>query len=215
MTRSSHLVCVIDDEDSIRRGLSRLLTAASYIAESYPSASTYLTRPTYEGPVCLILDVRMPQMNGLVLQEMLAARQSHEEIVFISGHSDIVTCAQAMRSGAVDFLPKPFTDDELIVAVERALDRSATRWNAHAESAALRAQLDTLTSRELEVMRFVVGGLLNKQIAAEIGTVEKTVKVHRGRVMEKLQMESVADLVRFAERAHVAPLFSSARTKVQ
>jgi FixJ family two-component response regulator len=215
MIRSSRLVCVIDDEESIRRGLCRLLAAANYNAESYPSASAYLTRSTHEGPVCLILDVRMPQVNGLVLQEMLAARQSHEEIVFISGHSDIGTCARAMRSGAVDFLPKPFTDDELMIAVERALDRSAERWDAHADSAAVRAQIETLTSRELEVMRFVVAGLLNKQIAAEIGTVEKTVKVHRGRVMEKLRMESVADLVRFAERAQIAPLFPSGRTKVQ
>jgi FixJ family two-component response regulator len=215
MNPSTHLVCVIDDEESIRRGLCRLLAAAGYSAESFPSAPAFLMRPKFDGPICLVLDVRMPQVNGLVLQEMLAARQSHEEIVFISGHSDIATCARAMRSGAVDFLPKPFSDDELMVAVNRALERSEARWKASQESVALQARIETLTSRELEVMRFVVGGLLNKQIAAEIGTVEKTVKVHRGRVMEKLRMDSVAELVRFAERAHISPLFPAHETKVQ
>lgn len=212
---NSRLVCVIDDEDSIRRGLCRLLEVADYTAENYESASQYLSRPQFEGAVCLVLDVRMPQVNGLVLQEMLTARRSHEQIVFISGHSDVSTCARAMRSGAVDFLPKPFSDDELIGAVDRALDRSFTRWNEAMESVVIEAKLDMLTSRELEVMRFVVGGSLNKQIAAAIGTVEKTVKVHRGHVMEKLGMSSVADLVRFAEKAHVSPLFPDDGPKVQ
>lgn len=214
MSAASELVGVVDDDQSVRRGLRRLLKSAGYAAETFASAEDYLARELFEGPICLILDVRMPGLNGLGLQEALEARGGCEQIVFITGHGDVPTATQAMKKGAVDFLMKPFDADELIEAAKKALLRGKECLRKRGERRAARGLIDKLTPREFEVLRFVIIGLLNKQIAAELKTAEKTVKVHRGRVMEKLCVTSVPDLVRLSQAAGVSPADGPHGTKV-
>jgi FixJ family two-component response regulator len=197
------LVFVIDDDASVRKGVSRLLRSAGYKSEAFESASDFLAREQHSGPACLIVDVRMPGLNGIDLQETLIQRRREEQLVFVTGHGDISMCAQAMKAGAADFLPKPFRDDELLQCVERALIRSAGQRRRSAEKNETRLLLDLLTPREFEVMQLVITGMLNKQIAEELGTAEKTVKVHRHRVMQKLGITSVAELVKLVQRADV------------
>jgi FixJ family two-component response regulator len=205
MSGLSELVGVVDDDQSVRRGLRRLFRSAGYAAETFDSAEDYLARELFDGPTCLVLDVRMPGLNGLGLQKELEARGGCEQIIFITGHKDVPTATQAMKNGAVDFLLKPFDSDELIEAVKKALLRGKERLGKRAERRLARALIDKLTPREFEVLRFVIIGLLNKQIAAELKTAEKTVKVHRGRVMQKLGLTSVPDLVRLTQTAGVSP----------
>jgi len=205
MIPAKSLVFLIDDDASVRKGVTRLLRSARYKSETFESASDFLTRTPHPGPSCVIVDVQMPGLNGIDLQEALIQRRREEQIVFITGHGDISMCAQAMKAGAVDFLPKPFGGSELLQCVERALARSAEQRRRSVERDEARRLLDALTPREFEVMRLVITGMLNKQIAAELGTAEKTVKVHRGRVMQKLGVTSVAELVRLVQRACIAP----------
>jgi len=202
---TNSLVFAIDDDASVRKGLKRLLRSAGYKSEIFESASDFLERDQHAGPACVILDVRMPVLNGMDLQETLIQRRRDEQLVFITGHGDISMCAQAMKAGAVDFLPKPFRADELLQCVERALIRSTEQRRRSAEKNEARHLLALLTPREFEVMQFVITGMLNKQIAGELGTAEKTVKVHRGRMMQKLRVSSVAELVRLTEKACLAP----------
>jgi RNA polymerase sigma factor (sigma-70 family) len=213
MTAPNALVFLIDDDASVRKGVSRLLRSAGYKSESFESASDFLQREHHPGPACLIVDVRMPGINGMDLQETLIQRRREEQLVFITGHGDISMCAQAMKAGAADFLPKPFRDEELLQCVERALTQSAEQRRRSAEKHQIRQLLDLLTPREFEVMQLVIAGMLNKQIAGELGTAEKTVKVHRHRVMQKLGVTSVAELVRLVEKAGLAPAANS-KTKV-
>ena len=201
---ATELVCVVDDDQSVRRGLRRLFKSAEYAAETFASAEDYLAREIFEGPICLVLDVRMPGLNGLELQKELESRGACEQIVFITGHNDVPTCTEAMKNGAVDFLMKPFDSEELIEAVRRALGRGKEQLRKREERREARALIDKLTPREFEVLRFVIMGLLNKQVAAEMDTAEKTIKVHRGRVMQKLRVTSVADPVRVSQRAGVS-----------
>jgi len=205
MSGATELVCVVDDDQSVRRGLGRLLKSAGYAAETFSSAEDYLAREIFEGPICLVLDVRMPGLKGPALQEALEKRGACEQIVFLTGHGDVPTAARAMKRGAVDFLTKPFDDEELILAVKRALERAEEQLRSRTERREARRRIEKLTPREFEVLHFVVKGLLNKQIAAEMHTAEKTIKVHRGRVMQKLGVTSVADLVRISQRADVSP----------
>ncbi|PYI42714.1 MAG: DNA-binding response regulator [Verrucomicrobia bacterium] len=198
------MVFAIDDDASVRKGVARLLRSAGYKSEIFESASDFLARPLHSGPSCVIVDVQMPGINGMDLQETLIQHRREEQLVFITGHGDIPMCAQAMKAGAVDFLRKPFRDDELLQCVERALIRSAEHRRRNAEKDETRRLLDLLTPREFEVMQLVITGMLNKQIAGELGTAEKTVKVHRGRVMQKLGVTSVAELVMFMQRAGLA-----------
>ena len=202
---TNSLVFAIDDDASVRKGLKRLLRSAGYKSEIFESASDFLERDQHAGPACVILDVRMPALNGMDLQETLIQRRRDEQLVFITGHGDISMCAQAMKAGAVDFLPKPFRADELLQCVERALIRSTEQRRRSAEKNEARHLLALLTPREFEVMELVITGMLNKQIAGELGTAEKTVKVHRGRMMQKLRVSSVAGLVRLVEKAGIAP----------
>ena len=202
---TNSLVFAIDDDASVRKGLKRLLRSAGYKSEIFESASDFLERDQHAGPACVILDVRMPALNGMDLQETLIQRRRDEQLVFITGHGDISMCAQAMKAGAVDFLPKPFRADELLQCVDRALIRSTEQRRRSAEKNEARHLLALLTPREFEVMQFVITGMLNKQIAGELGTAEKTVKVHRGRMMQKLRVSSVAELVRLTEKACLAP----------
>ena len=211
---TGQLICVVDDDASVRRSLGRLFRAAGYECEAFVSAEDYLQRKPFEGPVCLVLDVRMPGLNGLDLQEAIESRGGCEQIIFLTGHVDVPTCTRAMKKGAVDFLLKPFNDGELIEGVARALVRGKEFRQKRAERKEARSLLESLTPREFEVMRFVIMGLLNKQIAGKLETAEKTIKVHRGRVMQKLGVSSVADLVRFAQNAGVAPADASHGTKV-
>ncbi len=214
MSTAEKLVCVVDDDQSVRRGLRRLFKSAGYSAEMFASAEDYLAREIFDGPICLVLDVRMPGLNGLDLQEALESRGACEHIVFITGHADVSICTQAMKKGAVDFLMKPFDDTELIDAVERALARSREALQRRTERRSARDRVEKLTPREFEVLRFVIMGLLNKQIAAELRTAEKTIKVHRGRVMHKLGLRSVPDLVLFSQSAGIKPAKMPRRTKV-
>lgn len=202
--RRSH-VFVVDDDRSVRVGLANLLESDDYIVETFASAAEYLARGSHLGPTCLVLDVRLPGLDGLTLQRQLAERGRMEQIVFITGHGDIPMGIQAMKRGAVDFLPKPFDDEALLSAVGQALARSGEHWRKRDEVALIRARIATLTPREFEVFRLVIAGLLNKQIAAELGAALRTIKTHRGRVMRKLAVESVAELVRLAQRAGVTP----------
>jgi FixJ family two-component response regulator len=205
VSKAKTLVCVVDDDQSVRRALGRLFKSAGYAAETFASAENYLAREIFEGPICLILDVRMPGLKGPALQEALETRGGCEQIVFITGHGDVPTATRAMKNGAVDFLTKPFDDGQLIEAVKLALERGEDQLRKRGERRKARERVDQLTPREFEVLRFVVAGLLNKQIAAELHTAEKTIKVHRGRVMQKLDVTSVADLVRVSQRAGVGP----------
>jgi len=207
------LVFAIDDDVSVRKGLARLLRSARYKSEIFESASDFLMRPPHSGPSCVIVDVQMPGLNGIDLQKDLIQRRREEQLVFITGHGDIPMCAQAMKAGAVDFLRKPFRGDELLECIQNALVRSAEQRRRSAERNEARRLLELLTPREFEVMQLVITGRLNKQIAGELGTAEKTVKVHRGRVMEKLGVTSVADLVWLVQRAGLAPE-AAPKTKV-
>lgn len=207
------LVFVIDDDPSIRKALSRLLRATGYQSELFSSGADFLARTPHPGPSCVIVDVRMPGLNGIKLQETLIQRRRQEQLIFITGHGSIPMCAQAMKAGAVDFLPKPFRNSQLLQCVERALARSAGEQNRVAERNNARQLLDLLTPREFEVMQLVATGMLNKQIAGELGTTEKTVKVHRGRVMQKLKITSAAELVHLTHKAAV-PLIAGYKTKV-
>jgi FixJ family two-component response regulator len=204
MTSPNSLVFVIDDDASVRKGLARLLRSAGYKSEVFESAADFLARRPHNGPSCLIVDVQMPHLTGIELQEDLIRRRREEQLVFITGHGDIPMSVAAMKAGAVDFLGKPFRDDELLQCVQNALSRSAEQRRRTAERDDARRRFDLLTPREFEVMQLVITGMLNKQIAGELGTAEKTVKVHRGRVMEKLGVPSVAELVTLVQKAQLA-----------
>jgi FixJ family two-component response regulator len=208
MIPSDSLIFLIDDDPSVRKGVSRLLRSAGYKSEVFECASDFLAREQHPGPACVIVDVRMPGLNGMDLQQTLLRCEREEQLVFITGHGDIPMCAQAMKAGAVDFLAKPFHADELLQCIERALIRSVEQRRRSAEKSEAKGLLDLLTPRELEVMHLVITGMLNKQIAGELGTAEKTVKVHRGRMMRKLNVASVAQLVRLAEKASLAPMIN-------
>jgi FixJ family two-component response regulator len=205
MSAATELIGVVDDDQSVRRGLRRLLKSAGYATETFASAEDYLARELFEGPICLVLDVRMPGLNGPELQAELEARGGCEQIIFITGHGDVPTATRAMKDGAVDFLLKPFDSDELIDAVRKALRHGTEQLRKRAERRQARGLVEKLTPREFQVLRFVIMGLLNKQIASELKTAEKTIKVHRGRVMQKLGLSSVPDLVRLTQIAGISP----------
>jgi len=209
MIAPARMVFVIDDDPSVRKGLKRLLSAADYASEGFESAAGFLARPEYPGPSCLVVDVQMPGLSGIELQETLLRHRRDEQLVFITGHGNVPMCAQAMKAGAVDFLPKPFKSRELLACVERALARSEERRHSAAEKKEARRLLDLLTPREFQVMHLLTGGMLNKQVGAELGLSVKTVKVHRGRVRQKLGVDSIAEIVHLVEKAGVAPLQGS------
>jgi len=202
---SNPTVFVIDDDASIRKSLSRLLRSVGHTTETFASAEEFLGREHFDGIGCLILDVQMPGLSGMDLQAELNKADYHLPIIFITGHGDIPMSVEAMRKGAVDFLTKPFDDKELLRAVEGAIEKDRRTRAEYDEILDIRRRIQLLTPREHEVLRQVIIGLLNKQIAWNLDIAEKTVKIHRGRVMEKLRVQSVADLVRLAEKAGVKP----------
>jgi FixJ family two-component response regulator len=198
-------VFIIDDDASVRTSLERLLRSAGFDVETFATAELFLEREHYDGIGCLVLDVRMPGISGIDLQNELSKADYSMPIVFITGHGNIPMGVQAIKKGAVDFLAKPFDDEELLQAVREAIEKDNQARAGHAEVHNIRGRLELLTPRELEILRYVITGMLNKQIAYELGIAEKTVKVHRGRVMEKLGVGSVAELVRLAEKADIKP----------
>ena len=205
MMHAHTLVYVVDDDISMRKAIGRLLESEDYSVEIFTGAREFLARAPHPGPSCVILDLNMPGLNGLELQQALAERGLGEQIIFITGGASVPTCVQAMKAGAVDYLSKPFGDEELLYALEQALTRSSEQWLQLAQRKKVRERLATLTPREFEVLKLVTAGMLNKQIASQLGTTEATIKVHRGRVMEKMGATSVAELVILAQRAGIAP----------
>jgi FixJ family two-component response regulator len=213
MTLADALVYVIDDDMSMRRAIERLLESEDYLVELLTGAREFLAQAPHTGPSCVILDLNMPGLNGLELQEALVGRGRAEQVIFITGGASVPTCVQAMKAGAVDYLPKPFRDEDLLYAVERALERSSEQWLQRSQRKEVRDRLATLTPREFDVLKCVIAGMLNKQIASQLGTTEGTIKVHRGRVTEKMGATSVAELVILAQKAGIAPTSADA-TKV-
>jgi len=197
------VVFVVDDDDSVRKALSRLIRSAGVDVESFPSAAAFLDHTPPDRPTCLVLDVRMPGQSGLHLQETLRQAAREMPIIFLTGHGDVPMSVRAMKAGAVDFLQKPVNDRTLLDTIQRALERDRATRAEDKERQAVQRRVDSLTPREREVLTLVVAGLLNKQIGAQLGASEKTIKVHRGRVMQKMQAGSVADLVRLAKRVGI------------
>ena len=195
---TSALVLVVDDDASVRKSLARLVKNAGYEVETFTSVGDFLARPPYDGPCCLVLDVRMPGLTGLDLQEALQATGQRLSIVFITGWGDIRASVKAMKGGAVDVLTKPLDEGRLLAAIQQAVTRTIEERRDQARVTEVRRHITTLTPREAEVFALVVSGMLNRQIGHELGIGEKTVKVHRARVMEKMRAGSLAELVRLA-----------------
>src|SRR5438552_5262832 len=196
-------VFIVDDEAPVRKALSRLLRAAGFVVAAFASPGEFLAQHDLHKPGCLVLDLMMPGVNGIELQRALARKGSVLPIIFLTGHGDIPKSVQAMKSGALDFLTKPVNDENLLASIRVAIEKDRVARREQAELRDIRARLATLTPREREVLDHVVTGKLNKQIADDLGVVEKTIKVHRARVMAKMKIQSVAELVRLVERSGI------------
>jgi FixJ family two-component response regulator len=206
------IVFVVDDDISVRESLEVLIEFAGWQPETFASAEEFLARPRTATPNCLVLDVSLPDLNGLELQKLIASERTDMPIIFITGHGDVPMTVQAMKAGAVEFLIKPFDDELLLSALRHAIKRSAAVLDDQAELAALRSNYESLTPREQDVLRLVVAGKLNKQIGMELRISEITVKAHRGKMMQKMGADSVADLVKTAVRLGLAPAKNPWRT---
>jgi two-component system response regulator FixJ len=205
MTELNFTIFIIDDDDSVRKALSRLLRSHGIHVEASASAEEFLKKGHYQGIGCIILDIRMPGLSGMDLHEELIRVGYNLPIIFISGHGNIPMSVQAMKKGAIDFLPKPFDEKELLDAVKRAIDQDKKTKAETAEKRAILGCIEMLTPREYELLPYVISGMLNKQIAFQLGIAEKTVKIHRSKIMEKLGAHSIAELIRLAEKAGIQP----------
>ncbi len=199
------IVFVVDDDVSVRESLELLIKFAGWQPEIFASAEEFLSHPRMTIPSCLVLDVSLPDLNGLELQKLIGSERIDMPIIFITGHGDVPTTVQAMKAGAVEFLTKPFDDEVLLTAIRHAIKRSAAVLEDQSEITTLRGSYDSLTPREQDVMQLVVAGMLNKQIGLKLGISEITVKAHRGKVMQKMKADSVADLVKTAVRLGLTP----------
>jgi len=204
MIDSDPIVFVVDDDLSVRRTTERLIRSAGFKALTFTSAREFLASPRPEGPACLVLDVRMPGLSGMELQRELTQSGIHIPIIFITGHGDIPMSVRAMKAGAVEFLTKPFSSRSLLDAVRAAIERDRSAHKARSETGELRQRYEQLTPREREVIALVVAGQLNKQVASELSTTERTIKFHRAHIMQKMGAESLPDLVRMAEKLGVS-----------
>jgi FixJ family two-component response regulator len=200
------IVFVVDDDISVRESLELLIRSAGWEPDLFSSAQEFLARPRAVAPSCLILDVNLPDLNGLELQKRIAADRIEMPIIFITGYGDVPMTVKAMKAGAIEFLTKPFGDDVLLNAIRNAIDRSQAALGSEAELRAVRECYGSLSRREKQVMSLVVSGMLNKQVGGELGISEVTVKAHRGQVMRKMKADSLADLVRMAARLRLQPL---------
>ena len=204
MSHATPIVFVVDDDISVRESLELLIRFEGWLPETFASAEEFLSRPRVQAPSCLILDVGLPDLNGLDLQKRIAGDRIDMPIIFITGHGDVPMTVQAMKAGAVEFLTKPFSDDVLLTAISQAIERSQTALGQEAEMAVLRERHASLSPRERQVMALVVSGLLNKQVGSELDISEITVKAHRGKVMQKMKADSLADLVNMASKLRLA-----------
>jgi FixJ family two-component response regulator len=204
MSHATPIVFVVDDDASVRKSLELLIGSAGWQPETFASAQEFLSRPRVLAPSCLILDVTLPDLNGLELQKRVAADRTDMPIIFITGYGDVPMTVQAMKAGAVEFLTKPFSDDALLSAIHHAIERSNTALEQQVEMRALRHCYASLSGRERQVMALVVSGLLNKQVGGELGISEITVKAHRGNMMRKMEADSLAGLVKMAARLRLA-----------
>jgi FixJ family two-component response regulator len=202
MSTTKPIVFVVDDDKWVRESLETLIQDEGWQSETFATAQDFLDRPRAFTPSCLVLDISLPGLNGLELQKRVAVERSDIPIIFITGHGDIPMTVGAMKAGAVEFLTKPFNDEVLLTAIRQALERSRLALAREAERQELRDRFASLTPRERNVMALVVSGLLNKQVAGELGITESTVKAHRGQVMQKMKANSVADLVKMSARLH-------------
>lgn len=205
MLHLTPIVFVVDDDVSVRESLESLIRCEGWQPETFASAQEFLDYPRVHSPNCLVLDVSLPGLTGLELQRVIAGERTDMPIIFITGHGDVPMTVQAMKAGAVEFLTKPFNDDVLLAAIRAALERSRAALGHEAEMRVLRERYSSLSQRERQVMALVVSGLLNKQVAGELGISEITVKAHRGKVMQKMKADSLADLVKIAARLCLAP----------
>ena len=212
MSHATPVVFVVDDDISVRESLESLIQFAGWQPETFASAGDFLARPRPTIPSCLVLDVSLPDLNGLELQQLIASERTDMPIIFITGHGDVPMTVQAMKAGAVEFLTKPFDDEVLLNAIRHALKRSMAVLDDQAEVTALRSSYESLTHREQEVLQLVVAGMLNKQIGLKLRISEITVKAHRGKMMQKMKADSVADLVKTAVRLGLAPAKNPWRT---
>jgi len=203
MSGHRRIVYIVDDDHSVCRALSLLLKSHDFYVETFTRAEDFLTSKHLKAPSCLILDIQLPGIDGLALQEAMAARQLEIPIVFITGHGDIPMSVKGMKGGAIDFLPKPFTDNDLLEAIDRAIVKNKVQNKNHTEIAGIKRRIRTLSPRELEVFRFVANGMLSKQIAFKCGTALQTIKVHRSRVMQKMHAKTVTELIHFAQKAGI------------
>jgi FixJ family two-component response regulator len=204
--RSAPVVFVVDDDPSVREAIDSLIRSVGLRVETFSSAKEFLRRERPDGPACLVLDIRLPDRSGLQVQRDLLTEDCPLPIIFITGHGDIPMSVQAMKAGAIEFLTKPFRDQDLLEAVQHAIERDRTAQGQRKELAELRARYNSLTQREREIMRFVIAGTMNKVVASELGTTEINIKIHRGNMMKKLRVSSLADLVWIAQKLGIKPV---------
>ena len=209
MSSENPLIYIVDDDDAFSRSLSRVVKSIGFDVETFQSAEEFLKRKPYSGPSCLLLDVRMPGLTGPGLQRELAGENIQMPIIFLTGHGNVSTGVEAMKDGAVDFLLKPVEEKKLFKAIDRALDRDTQQKRKQDEHDRISGLLTSLTPREYEILRWIITGMLNKQIAAHLQITERTVKAHRGEIMHKLNIVSVAELVRLTQKVNISPATES------